>query len=60
MIKRRYGKEDELSILGFGGIMVDNTENSEAERLVGLAIDSGINYFDVAPYYGATLAESRL
>ena len=58
MIKRRYGKEDELSILGFGGIMVDNTENSEAERLVGLAIDSGINYFDVAPSYGN--AEARL
>ena len=58
MIKRRYGNEDELSILGFGGIMVDNTEVSEAERLVGLAIDNGINYFDVAPSYGN--AEERL
>ena len=58
MIKRRYGKEDELSILGFGGIMVDNTQRSEAESLVGLAIDSGINYFDVAPSYGN--AEERL
>lgn len=58
MIKRRYGNEDELSILGFGGILVDNTEVSEAERLVGLAIDNGINYFDVAPSYGN--AEERL
>ncbi len=52
MIKRRYGNEDELSILGFGGIMVASTEAPEAERLVGMAIDSDINYFDVAPSYG--------
>jgi predicted aldo/keto reductase-like oxidoreductase len=58
MIKRRYSNWDELSILGFGGILVDDTRASEAERLVGLAIDSGINYFDVAPTYGN--AEERL
>ena len=53
MLKRRYGnKTEELSILGFGGIMVSKTEAAEAERLVGLGVDSGINYFDVAPSYG--------
>ena len=53
MLKRRYGdKGEELSILGFGGIMVSKTETAEADELVGKAVDSGINYFDVAPSYG--------
>ena len=59
MLKRRYGnKEDELSILGFGGIMVRDTEPSEADELGGRGIDSGINYFDIAPGYGN--AEEKL
>jgi len=33
---------------------------TEGERAVYHAIDNGINYFDVAPYYGGTLAEIRL
>jgi aryl-alcohol dehydrogenase-like predicted oxidoreductase len=53
MEKRRYGRTDEmLSILGFGGIVVTNTEPAEASRLVGEAVDKGVNYFDVAPSYG--------
>jgi predicted aldo/keto reductase-like oxidoreductase len=53
MLMRRYGdKEEELSILGFGGIMVSKIETAEAEQLVGQGIDCGINYFDVAPSYG--------
>ncbi len=35
-------------------------EPAEGERVVCYAIDNGINYFDVAPYYGGTLAETRL
>jgi len=35
-------------------------EPAEGERAVHYAIDNGINYFDVAPYYGGTLAEARL
>ena len=41
-----------LSIIGFGGIVVKDASPGEASRLVKLAIDSGINYFDVAPSYG--------
>ncbi len=53
MEKRRYGRTDErLSVIGFGGIVVTNTEPAEASRLVGEAVDKGINYFDVAPSYG--------
>jgi aryl-alcohol dehydrogenase-like predicted oxidoreductase len=48
----------ELSIIGFGGIVVMNVEPSEAASLVAEAVDRGVNYFDVAPSYGN--AEERL
>ncbi len=57
MQKRRFGKE-ELSILGFGGIIVTDETKKEAKNLVAEAIASGINYFDVSPSYGN--AEERL
>jgi predicted aldo/keto reductase-like oxidoreductase len=51
--KRSLGQTGEmLSIIGFGGILVMNSSHEEASNLVKLAIDSGINYFDVAPTYG--------
>jgi len=53
-----------VSKLGFGGSPLGNefgeADPAEAERAVHCAIDLGINYFDVAPYYGRTLAETRL
>ena len=53
MQKRPYGKTGiDLSIIGFGGILVTNTEAAEASHLVARAVDHGINYFDVAPSYG--------
>ena len=53
MDKRPYGlTEDQLSIIGFGGIVVKDTESPEASRQVGMAIDRGVNYFDIAPSYG--------
>jgi aryl-alcohol dehydrogenase-like predicted oxidoreductase len=53
MEKRAYGKTGEvLSVVGFGGIVVMNEPPEESSRLVGEAIDRGINYFDVAPTYG--------
>jgi predicted aldo/keto reductase-like oxidoreductase len=51
--RRSLGKTGEmLSVIGFGGIVVKDTKPEEAAALVKLAIDSGINYFDVAPSYG--------
>jgi aryl-alcohol dehydrogenase-like predicted oxidoreductase len=41
-----------LSMIGFGGIVVMNATPEDASAVVRLAIDSGINYFDVAPSYG--------
>jgi aryl-alcohol dehydrogenase-like predicted oxidoreductase len=51
--KRSLGRTGEmLSMIGFGGILVMDARPEEASGLVKLAIDSGINYFDVAPSYG--------
>lgn len=41
-----------LSIIGFGGILVTDATTAEAAERVGMAIDGGVNYFDVAPSYG--------
>jgi len=58
------GTQLSVSIIGFGasplGDVFGATDPSEAKRAVHLAIDEGINLFDVSPYYGLTLAEERL
>lgn len=52
MEKRTYGNTGEkLSIIGFGGIVVAQVTQEEANTYVAEAIDKGINYFDVAPTY---------
>jgi len=57
--KRAYGNTGaQLSILGFGGIVVMNTDQSHADRVVAEAVERGVNYFDVAPAYGN--AEEKL
>jgi aryl-alcohol dehydrogenase-like predicted oxidoreductase len=51
--KRSLGRTGEmLSMIGFGGIIVRDATPDDAAKLVKLAIDYGINYFDVAPSYG--------
>jgi len=62
---RRLGKTElQVSILGFGaspmGNVFDPVDESTALASAHLAIDQGINFFDVAPFYGLTLAETRL
>lgn len=53
-----------VSALGFGAATLGEEYGAidpvEARRAVDAAIDHGINLFDVAPYYGRTLAEERL
>ncbi len=65
MIYRELGKTGlRVSILGFGaaplGDEYGQTDAREGERAVHHAIEQGINYFDVSPFYGLTLAETRL
>ncbi len=53
-----------LSKLGFGGSPLGGVfrpiDESEGIRAVHTAIDLGVNYFDVAPFYGLTRAETVL
>ncbi len=42
------------------GDVFNRTDPAEGERTVRAAIDQGVNFFDVSPYYGLTLAEKRL
>jgi L-galactose dehydrogenase len=53
-----------VSELGFGaaplGDEYGKADPREMDRALHFAIDHGINFIDVAPYYGRTLAESRL
>lgn len=59
MQKRILGRTGEkLSIVGFGGIVVSQIPQEEADNIVAEAIDRGVNYFDVAPTYGN--AQDRL
>ena len=50
--------------MGFGasplGNVFGSSDPDEGARAVAFAIDEGINFFDVSPYYGQTLAEERL
>ncbi|HMJ60224.1 MAG TPA: aldo/keto reductase, partial [Bryobacteraceae bacterium] len=53
-----------VSVIGFGASPLGNefgaVDPGDGERAVHAAIEHGINLFDVAPYYGRTLAEERL
>jgi L-galactose dehydrogenase len=62
---RRLGKTDlNISLVGFGasplGGVFGPNDAEEGIRAVHLAVGEGVNFFDVSPYYGLTLAEERL
>lgn len=48
----------DISVIGLGGLVVKDTTDDEAARIVEEAFRRGIRYFDVAPTYGD--AEERL
>lgn len=54
----RTGRQ--LSVIGFGGILVVSHPQDEANRMVAEAVDKGVTYFDVAPMYGNGEAEEKL
>lgn len=58
--KRPYKDGIELSIIGFGGIVVTAMPQSEADRRVAAAFDRGVNYYDCAPSYADGEAEIQL
>lgn len=58
--KRRYRDNVELSIVGFGGIVVVGLAQAAADKTVADSVARGVNYFDVAPSYGDGEAEEKL
>lgn len=57
--KRTLGKTGEkLSVIGFGGIMLNDNSQEFADAMVAKAYELGVNYYDVSPKYGN--AEDRL
>ncbi|MCL2434003.1 MAG: aldo/keto reductase [Clostridia bacterium] len=44
----------EVSQLGFGGLCLNELSREEAQNAVDYALQSGINYFEVAPSYGTS------
>ncbi len=65
IIHRTLGRTGlKVSAIGFGASPLGHEfgaiDPEQGERAVHCAIERGINYFDVAPYYGRTLAETRL
>jgi predicted aldo/keto reductase-like oxidoreductase len=58
--RRTYRPGVELSIVGLGGMTVVGMDQSRVESLVAEALKSGVNYFDVSPYYGGGEAELKL
>src|SRR6266481_5574489 len=65
MIYRRLGRTNlQVSALSYGasplGSVFRPIDEAEGIRTVHTAIDLGINFIDVSPYYGLTLAETVL
>ena len=59
MPHRVLGKTGEkLSVIGFGGIMLNDNPQEFANELVAKSYELGVTYYDVAPNYGN--AEERL
>jgi D-threo-aldose 1-dehydrogenase len=63
--RRRLGRTDVyVTVLGFGAAALGNlyapVSESAASDAVDAALESGIRYFDTAPFYGYGLSESRL
>jgi aryl-alcohol dehydrogenase-like predicted oxidoreductase len=58
--RRRYKDDVDLSVIGFGGIILLGMSQREANAAVAEAVGCGVNYFDVAPSYGRGEAEEAL
>ncbi len=50
--KRPYKPGIDISIVGFGAIIVTDETPEFSGRIVAEAVERGVNYFDVAPGYG--------
>ncbi len=58
--KRQYRDDARLSILGLGGMVLLNHSRNGANRIIAEAFSQGVDYFDVAPFYGDGDAEKKM
>jgi aryl-alcohol dehydrogenase-like predicted oxidoreductase len=58
--KRPYRDDVHLSIFGLGGMLLVGMDQDSVNRIVGDALAHGVNYFDVAPFYGNGEAEQKM
>ncbi len=58
--KRPFRDGIRLSILGLGGMLLVNMEKGAVDKIVSEALEQGVNYFDVAPFYGDGEAEQKM
>src|SRR5512136_1052509 len=58
--KRLYRDEIQLSIIGLGGMLLVGKEQNAVNNVVADALGRGVNYFDVAPFYGNGEAEQKM
>jgi len=58
--RRNYRPGVNLSVVGFGGLMLVGLGREPVNRLVAESVECGVNYFDVAPSYGDGEAEDML
>jgi aryl-alcohol dehydrogenase-like predicted oxidoreductase len=54
LARRQFGRHAgvNLSMVGFGGLVLARLDQDASNRLVAEAVECGCNYFDVAPKYG--------
>src|SRR5271154_5428285 len=59
-----FGREVQVSALGFGGAPIGNlyekVTEEEAHSALETALAQGVRYFDTAPFYGHGLSEERM
>jgi aryl-alcohol dehydrogenase-like predicted oxidoreductase len=59
MLKRRFGRSGHMSTIAiFGGAAFGGVSQQEADRVMEMIIEAGINHIDIAPSYGQ--AEERV
>jgi aryl-alcohol dehydrogenase-like predicted oxidoreductase len=58
--KRLYRDEIRFSIIGLGGMLLVNMEQAKVDGIIAEALNKGVNYFDVAPFYGDGEAEQKM
>jgi aryl-alcohol dehydrogenase-like predicted oxidoreductase len=58
--QRLYRDDIRLSIIGLGGMLLVDMEQNTVDKIVSEALQRGINYFDVAPFYGDGEAEQKM